>query len=431
MRIVHLHPAPQDDELLPRLQQWCNQFSHVVFFHRNNYSHVQCTEDWLLACGCYESVPASADALNSLYASHRQHGNWHFGYLSYDYRAVLEPQSVRLPQLPTQVCFEDFFFFRPLHVLRKIGDTLLLESHLDPEAVWQSIMRTPASEEPPLLPVTLKACCSAETYFRNWNKLRTHLADGDLYEINYCIEFAAHQLGLDPWWMMLQLIRQAPAPFACLLRHDFRYCIGASPERFLRKCGDRIMAQPMKGTAPRQADHAADKARLANDQKEQAENVMIVDLMRNDLMRCAQPGTVRVDELFGVYAFPQVLQMISTVSGQLRSELPFTEALRCAFPPGSMTGAPKIKAMELIERYEPRRRGLYSGIIGYITPEGDFDFHVVIRSFLYDSQTGALSLQTGSGITWYARPESEYAECLLKARSVINALPGFELTVDA
>jgi para-aminobenzoate synthetase component I len=193
----------------------------------------------------------------------------------------------------------------------------------------------------------------------------------------------------------------------------------------LKKEGNRLISQPIKGTIRRGENEAEDqllRQQLRNDEKELAENMMIVDLVRNDLARSARTGSVKVEEMFGIYAFRQVHQMISTVTAQLKEAIPFTEAIRQAFPMGSMTGAPKIRAMELIDQYEQSRRGLFSGAVGYITPEGDFDFNVVIRSILYNAANHYLSFHVGSAITYDSVPEKEYEECLLKAQAIFRAL---------
>jgi len=210
----------------------------------------------------------------------------------------------------------------------------------------------------------------------------------------------------------------SPAPFAAYYRLDDKYMICASPERYLRKRGGNLLSQPIKGTARRDTDLVKDeqiKAELRNDIKERAENVMITDLVRNDLARCCEPGSINVDELFGVYTFPQVHQLISTVSGTMRLGVPFTDAIRYSFPMGSMTGAPKYKVMQLIDKYECSRRELFSGTVGYICPDGDFDFNVIIRSLFYNQSTKYLCYQTGGAITYDSLPEKEWDEMRLKA----------------
>ena len=204
------------------------------------------------------------------------------------------------------------------------------------------------------------------------------------------------------------------------------YLMCASPERFIRKTGKKLITQPIKGTIARNLNNMEQDSLLKQElflsSKERSENVMIVDLMRNDLSKIAIEGTVQVEELFGIYSFPQVHQMISTIVGQVKETIDFADILQATFPMGSMTGAPKKRVLELIEEYEPSKRGLYSGSVGYITPDGNFDFNVVIRSILYNAVTQNLSYQVGSGITFYSDAEKEYEECLLKAVGMLKAL---------
>jgi para-aminobenzoate synthetase component 1 len=159
-------------------------------------------------------------------------------------------------------------------------------------------------------------------------------------------------------------------------------------------------------------------------EKEKAENLMIVDLVRNDLARSSKTGSVKVEELFGIYSFSQVHQMISTVSSQIKETTSAVEAIKNAFPMGSMTGAPKVMAMELIEKYENTKRGLYSGAIGYFAPNSDFDFNVVIRSIQYNESKQYLNFEVGSAITYDSDANLEYEECLLKAQAMMKALAG-------
>jgi para-aminobenzoate synthetase component 1 len=216
-------------------------------------------------------------------------------------------------------------------------------------------------------------------------------------------------------------------PFSVYLKQQPRYVLGASPERFLKKTSNRLVSQPIKGTIRRGRTTTEDEAlklALRNSEKEQAENLMIVDLVRNDLARSAETGSVQVDELFGIYSFQQVHQMISTVSATARADASLAEILGNAFPMGSMTGAPKIRAMQRIDELEATRRGVFSGAIGYITPDGDADFSVVIRSVLYNATDQYASFMVGSAITYDADPEQEYAECLLKASAMRSVLEG-------
>jgi para-aminobenzoate synthetase component 1 len=256
--------------------------------------------------------------------------------------------------------------------------------------------------------------------------LQRHILRGDCYEINFCQEFYSQPADLDSlaaWWSLSQA---SPNPFSCFYRVNGSYLLCASPERYLKKTGKRLLSQPIKGTSARYPDRpAADSASaldLLHSAKERSENVMVVDLVRNDLSKVCLPGSVRVEELYGIYPFPQVFQMISTITGALSPDLHWTDAIRETFPMGSMTGAPKHRVIALIDEYERSRRGIFSGAVGYVTPEGDFDFNVVIRSLLYNRDSRYLSYQVGSGITFYSNPEAEYEECRIKARGILEAL---------
>jgi len=261
-----------------------------------------------------------------------------------------------------------------------------------------------------------------EEYIGIINKLRDHILRGDCYEINFCQEFFASPVVIDPVSVYNKLSHISPNPFSALYRLDDKWLICASPERFLKKQGSQILSQPIKGTSKRilhsEADDDKSKMDLYHSTKDRSENVMIVDLVRNDLSKVCKEGTVYVDELFGIYSFPQVHQMISTVSGTLKEHTTFSEIIQATFPMGSMTGAPKKRVMQLIGQYEKTKRGIFSGAVGYISPNGDFDFNVVIRSIMYNSQTKYLSFLTGSGITFYSDPAMEWEECLLKAEAI-------------
>jgi para-aminobenzoate synthetase component 1 len=195
----------------------------------------------------------------------------------------------------------------------------------------------------------------------------------------------------------------------------------------LKREGNRIISQPIKGTSRRGQSTDEDnrlKKELSNSTKERAENVMIVDLVRNDLSRCAERDSVRVDELFGVHSFKTVHHLVSTISCTVPSSIGWVELIQTTFPMGSMTGAPKLSAMKLISAQEKTERGVYSGSIGYIEPNGDFDFNVVIRSVQYDNLSERVSCHVGGAITALCNATDEYNECLLKAEAVLRALRG-------
>jgi para-aminobenzoate synthetase component 1 len=243
--------------------------------------------------------------------------------------------------------------------------------------------------------------------------------------MNYCLEYIAKSRDFDPIHCYHRLNNISPMPFSVLMKMDQLFLASASPERFLKKVDQKIISQPIKGTIKRSFDGAEDerlKLELLNSEKERSENLMIVDLVRNDLARTALTGTVKVEELFGIYTFKRLHQMISTVVSAVDESTSLTEIIRCAFPMGSMTGAPKLRVMEEIDLLEDTRRGLFSGAVGFFTPEGDFDFNVVIRSIAYDRNLGNISFHVGSAITYDSIPEQEYNECLLKAEAIFEVL---------
>ena len=398
---------------------WAKQFSILLFLDSNNYPSSQTGYECLLAVGSTDTITDdNNDLLLSLQQLHSTKHDWLFGHISYDYKNMLEPKLASCHPLKTG--FPLLYFFIPqtvCHINREQTD-LTLESFDDPALIYKAIIETDIAEEKQIPRLKFDARINKERYLSIISKLRTHIADGDCYEINFCNEGFCEDADVPPLEVFKSLNALSPAPFAAYYRLEDKYMMCASPERYLCKTGNKILSQPIKGTARRDNDPVKDeqiKKLLSNDIKERAENVMIVDLVRNDLARCCETGSVQVDELFGIYTFPQVHQMISTVSGTMRANVPFTDAIRYSFPMGSMTGAPKYKVMQLIDKYECSRRELFSGTVGYITPDGDLDFNVIIRSLFYNAAAKYLSYQTGGAITYDSDPEKEWEEMRLKA----------------
>lgn len=402
-----------------------------VFMFLNSNKEMQVSHDkyssfdWLIAAGVHAEITddSTKQAFKLLKSFHKDQQNWVFGVLSYDLKNETEQltsnnfDGVEAPLM---------HFFAPKHLLTCKDDLLKVISEdqsLADAFVERSNERKRLQNESSGL--LLKQRVSKDQYLADVNNIKQHIHRGDIYEMNYCMEFYAENVVIDPYETYLSLSELSPTPFSCFYRNRDLYLISASPERFLKKREDKIISQPMKGTTKRGVTAADDellKMKLQNDAKEQSENVMIVDLVRNDLSKHAVRGSVKVEELFGIYTFPQVHQMVSTVSGELLPGASITEVIKDAFPMGSMTGAPKVSAMQLIEQYEKTKRGLYSGAIGYITPEGDFDFNVVIRSIIYNSFHKYLSFIVGSAITATSDAEKEYEECLLKAKAMMKVL---------
>ena len=267
---------------------------------------------------------------------------------------------------------------------------------------------------------------SKEDYLQTIHELQKHIQRGNCYEINFCQEFFAKKTSINSLQVYHALVKISPNPFSCYYKINEKYLLCASPERYIKKQGSSIISQPIKGTIKRDLQDSKldnqNKTELQNSQKDKSENVMVVDLVRNDLSKISTEGSVKVEELFGIYSFPQVHQMISTITGELKPLIGLNEILDATFPMGSMTGAPKKKVMQLIEEYEQSNRGIYSGCVGYINPQKDFDFNVVIRSIMYNEINQYLSYQVGGGITFYSDPEKEYEECLLKAEAIRKVL---------
>ena len=273
-----------------------------------------------------------------------------------------------------------------------------------------------------------QASLNREDYIEIIKKLRRHIEEGDCYEINFCHEFHGKIEEVNALELYSKLNQLSPNPFSCFQKHEKNYILSASPERFLKNEGGKIISQPIKGTRPRGESEVEDEAlkkELRSDEKELAENMMIVDLVRNDLARSSKIGSVKVEEIFGIYSFKQVHQMISTVVSEKRTELDVFQVIKNAFPMGSMTGAPKVKVMQLIEQYENTKRGAFSGAAGYICPNGDFDFNVLIRSLFLNTKKETYSFQAGSAITYDSIPEKEYEECMLKAKAIMELIREF------
>jgi len=438
------------------LLSWASRFESVCYLNSNtlsnnsskNYSNFEClvavdSVDEIIVPACRLRLPQATmssegrsrgegrntkGAFTSLKNSHNSKDDWLFGFFSYDLKNEVEDltsenfDGIKMPGL---------HFFQPKFIFIIKGDGVrigYLEEFSAKEelnTLFEQINITKFEVQSSEFDIGLKSRITKEQYLASVHKLKEHIKYGNIYEVNFCQEFYAEEAKIDPLQTYLHLNEISQSPFSCFYRLNDKYLICASPERFIKKTGQKLISQPIKGTIKRGATRREDEKLmedLLNNPKERSENVMIVDLVRNDLSRTAKKGSVEVEELYGIYSFKQVHQMISTVSSELRDDVHFVNAIQNAFPMGSMTGAPKIRAMELIEQYESTKRGLYSGAVGYITPEGDFDFNVVIRSILYNSTEKYVSFMVGGAITDKSLPEKEYEECLLKAKAMFEVL---------
>ena len=384
--------------------------------------------DLVAGIDAIETLSVKGNSFDDLQNFHSQKNDWLFGFFSYELKDEVENLSSNNPD---RLNFPPIHFFQPRYVIRVSDNKLQLDylpdynSESEAKLFLETLFIESTKKNQPKIAIRISAAVDKSEYLKTIKKIKEHIQRGDIYEMNYCTEFYCTNARINPVEVYERMNSLSPMPFSALYRLNDSYALCASPERYLAKRGSKIISQPIKGTARRGKNDDEDKfivKSLCNDPKERAENVMIVDLVRNDLSRIAVKGTVHVEELFGISTFRKLHQMISTVSSELKPELHPVDAIRTSFPMGSMTGAPKIRAMQLIEELETAKRGLYSGSIGYIDPTGDFDFNVVIRSILYNENKSCLSFMVGSAITINADPEKEYLECLLKAESMQDAL---------
>ncbi len=430
-RISKTIPVRNSSAFKHKALQWAQQFNEVVFLESNSASQESkqpyANYDAILAIGAHNSISTGyKNAFKKLKIFQNDHKDFLFGHLNYDLKNDIEDLS---SSHEDHIGFSDLYFFQPKKLFlwkNNQVDMLYLsdfkaEIELDLQAIKDfSLPKLSASS-----PLEIVSKISKESYFNKVDNILEHIHRGDIYEVNFCQEFYAKKALIDPIAVYHKLNEISQAPFASFMKLKDKFLLCSSPERFARKEANKVVVQPIKGTARRIDDLQEDQLlarNLSNDPKERAENIMIVDLIRNDLSKCAKKGSVKVEELCQVYSFKQVHQLISTVSCEVKKNTHVVDIIKDLFPMGSMTGAPKISAMKIIEEEEETKRGLYSGAVGYFTPEGDFDFNVVIRSILYNASSEYLSFSVGSAITSLSEIEKEYEECLLKAKALRQAL---------
>lgn len=402
--------------------QWAARFDVTCYLDSNNFSDPYSKFDVLISAGVKHELKANiGSAFDELEQFRQEHSGWMTGFFTYDLKNEVEQLA---SSNPDHLHFPDLYFFVPEHLIRIVGDEVFIESG-NPQSLLYQLEKQKIGIPLSAPSINLQPRFDRAAYVDTVKKIQEHIVRGDIYVSNFCQEFYADGAEIDAVDIFTRLNALSPNPFACFFKHYQQYIICASPERFLAKRGSKLISQPIKGTARRQADEQQDelvKHELQTNQKERQENVMVVDLVRNDLTHSAKPGTVKTEELFGIYSFNQVHQMISTVVCEIQDGLPDVQAIKNTFPMGSMTGAPKISTMQLMEHFERSRRGVYSGAVGYFDPAGDFDFNVIIRTLLHNAENKYLSLHVGSAITYDADPEMEYEECLVKASAMFEVL---------
>ena len=429
-RTTRTYSIKSISNLNEKLLQWAQQYETAVWLDSNNHNQGYTSFHSILAVDEFTSI--QTDVVNAFeklkeYQSITQ--DYLFGYLSYDVKNATENLTSTNSD---GLGFAELFFFQPQKILFIKNDSIefqyltMVDDEIDTdfEAICTQEIKQKNTTSTRLENggnIVIKPRIQKQDYLFKVGEILEHIHKGDIYEANFCQEFYAENTRINPLDIYEDLNTISEAPFATFLKIDNQYLLCASPERYLKKEGAKIISQPIKGTAKRLVDLQEDQktaTALSKDIKERSENIMIVDLVRNDLSKSAKKGSVRVEELCKVSSFKQVHQMISTVVSELKDDVHLVDVIKDTFPMGSMTGAPKISAMKIIETIEETKRGLYSGTVGYFTPMGNFDFNVVIRSILYDSEKKYLSFSVGSAITAKSTPEKEYEECLLKAKAM-------------
>ena len=415
-----------------QILHWINQFEVCTFLDSHTYTSPYTAIDCIAAVHptSYISLEKVDPTALDAYIEENK-GAWIFAHLNYEYHNITKSNSkVNLTGFPLA------YLYTPAVTIELKGNKVTIESvHDNPQIIFDQIHTLDFSSGGQVLSsTTITPLINKATYLDNIHKILALIRRGDFYEINYCQAFEAALKNVHPVNLYEALTALSPTPFACFYKNDCDYLLCASPERYLQKKGPHLISQPIKGTIKRNTQNEIDDKiqleTLQNSSKDKSENVMVVDLVRNDLSRICEQGSVEVSELFGIYSYPQVHQMISTITGKINVNTSFSEILEATFPMGSMTGAPKKSVMETIDLLEPTKRGLYSGTVGYINPAGDFDFNVVIRSIFYNSQSGKANYQVGGGITIYSDPEKEYEECLLKASAIKKVLSPTDSPTD-
>jgi len=418
------------DVFIDQLVNYSSNWKHFQLLdsHRNaTSSHRYTSYQILAACDSVKSIEINdKSAFDSLKKFNNENNDWIFGHLNYDLKNCTEELTSGNKDA---IEFPELFFFVPKYVVIITNSVLeigyLTENTSDNQVrelfkIISTIHLQTENFKPEVKNIMHNF--TENEYVKEVEKIQKHILQGNIYELNFCMEFLSKQAKIVPSKLYSRLSETSPAPFSGFYKLHDKYLLSSSPERFLAKRGNKLISQPIKGTIKRGENLEKDyelKKILEDDIKERAENIMIVDLVRNDLSRTAKKGSVKVEELCKIYSYKYVHQMISTVVAELDEDnFGVVEVIKNAFPMGSMTGAPKIKAMQLIEHFEKSKRGLYSGCIGYISPDKDFDFNVIIRSILYNSTKQYLSFSVGSAITFKSVPEKEYLECLLKAKAM-------------
>ncbi|MDI9357464.1 MAG: chorismate-binding protein [Phycisphaerales bacterium] len=418
---------------------WSKSYSPVALLDTNSKTYREDEYIFLFAIGAVSVCTSDRKEDNSVFNAYLQQyvtetKDWIFGNLSFEFYAYTEdlifndPQEEPMSKVgKPSACF----LFRPDIIIKAIDSHCIFISSLTRNC--DEVFSLISSIDIP----DFNACFIQDSllftpylskleYCNRINKLKEHIQQGDCYEINYCQGFFAKiENSIDLESIYAVLGKSIKMPMACFYKYNNHYLLSMSPERFIKKKGSCLLSQPIKGTYRKTGqsnDVGMEKKMFSLNKKEITENIMIVDLVRNDFSKVCIPSSVKVSECCAIYSFKNLYHMISTVVGSLYPDKDWFSCMQACFPMGSMTGVPKKRVLELTHQFEARDRGLYSGSVFYITPEGDFDSNVIIRSLFYNTIESALAVWTGGAITKSSDAESEYNECRLKIDALLSAI---------
>ena len=382
--------------------------------------------EFIFSYGKISELKSFDNSLDKLDNYIKQVDDWIFGFISYDLKDEIEgfkSKNLKYFDVP------NLSFFQPstIWVFDGVELKALYFDEKELFDVWNEINKIHIScdSNKSNLNVELKGRLSKVEYIKKIKNIKKRIKMGDTYELNFCFDFFNDNTKINPENTFKKLNKLTESPMSVYYKDQYFHVISSSPERFIKRNKKTIISQPIKGTKKRGATLQEDVFlinSLKNSVKEKSENHMIVDLVRNDFSRIAKKGTVKVTELSKINTYKNIHQMVSTIEAQIENDMFFSTILKSTFPMGSMTGAPKIKTMKIIEEFEETSRGIYSGAIGYIDPDKNFDFNVVIRTIIYDDKLSKISVNVGSGITFKSVPEDEYEECLTKIDALKKSL---------
>ena len=426
MRKVTSFKLKQREQFINNLTLWLNKHDVFMFLNSNQNSKKKYYGEYDILAGvdvvsCIKSNENSFSKLRDYYNKKK---DWIMGSLAYDLKNEIENLKSENKEF---ICFDNMYFFQPKIILIIKNDKIEFHhfENVNANDLFKEISSIKFKENIISNNVDLNSRETKKEYLQKIKDIKKHIQLGDIYELNYCQEFYSEGNEIDPVQTYSLLNSKSLTPFSCFLKYNEKYLISSTPERYIKGFDNIVISQPIKGTSKRYIDEKKDKKskeKLLNSKKEMSENIMTVDLVRNDLARIAKRGSVEVEELCGLYTFRQVHQLVSTIKCKLDKDKDWVDVLEKTFPMGSMTGTPKIKSMELIEKFENFKRGIFSGTVGYIDPKQRFDFNVIIRSIIYDSLNKKISVPVGGAITAKSNPKQEYDECMIKSEAMFNSL---------